>query len=414
MLKTEESMEGEDMNGPWATDQWHISFLNFLPEVREKFHFPQGIIISDCTLREGEQQAGVVLSPADKVRLAHALDEIGIPQLEVGMPAVSEEEFSNVKAIAKAGLRAKTIALCRLVRGDVDKAVECGTWGVSFSIPIGYLQLKHKLKWSEEKITDEVVQLSRYAHEQGFYVVLSPYDNTRADLNFLERFLTRVISQGHVDRVRVVDTVGSCLPEAIQYMVRWMVRVTKLPVEIHCHDDFGMATANTLAGLAAGATVASTTLNGMGERSGGAPTEEVAWALKVLHGIDLGLNYEKLYPACKILQEMSGAHLAPHKAVVGENAFGQEAGMIVSGWKEMVFTAEPYLPELVGQQHKLLLGKKSGKDSIETKLKELGLEANKDQIETLLLRVKRQAEKTKAPISDEDFRKMVQEVFKGR
>jgi isopropylmalate/homocitrate/citramalate synthase len=398
------------MKEPWATDKWHVSYLNFLPEVREGFNFLKEVIISDCTLREGEQQAGVVLSPSDKLRLARELDEIGIPQLEVGMPAVSQEEFENVKAIGKAGLRAKTIALCRIVKEDVDKALECRTWGVSISIPIGYLQLKHKLKWPEEKIISEVTRLTQYAYSEGLYVVLSPYDTTRADLEFLERFLTSVMAQGHIDRVRVVDTVGSCLPQAIQYMVRWMARITKLPVEVHCHDDFGMATANTLAGIAAGANVASTALNGMGERAGGAPTEEVAMALQLLYGIDLGLKFDRFYGVSKLLQEMSRTRLAPHKAIVGENAFGQEAGLVVSGWKEMVFTAEPYLPELVGQTHKLILGKKSGKDSIEIKLKEFGLEANKDQLEEILLRVKLQAEKTKSPVSDGDFERIVREV----
>lgn len=403
--------EEHPMKQPWATDQWHISPLNFLPEVREAFNPPAEVIISDCTLREGEQQAGVVLSPSDKLTLARGLDEIGIPQLEVGMPAISEEEFQNIKAIGKAGLRAKTIALCRIMKGDVDKALECGVWGVSFSIPIGYLQLKHKLKWPEERIISEVTELTRYAHGQGFYVVLSPYDTTRADMGFLERFLKTVISQGRVDRVRVVDTVGSCLPQAIQYMVRWMIQVTKLPIEIHCHDDFGMATANTLAGIAAGATVASTTLNGMGERAGGAPTEEVALALKLLYGLDLKLNFEKFYSLSSLLQDMSGIKLAPHKAVVGENAFGQEAGMVVSGWKEAVFTAEPYIPELVGQSHRLVIGKKSGKDSVELKLKQFNIEATKEQVEIILKEVKVQAEKTKKPIGDVEFKMITHKVL---
>lgn len=403
------------MEKPWTTDQWHVSYLNFLPEVTEQFQFAKEIVISDCTLREGEQQAGVILFPSDKLRLAHALDEVGIPQLEVGMPAVSEEEFQNIKAIGKAGLRAKTIALCRIVKGDVDKAAECGVWGVSISIPIGYLQLQHKLKWPEEKIISDVTELTKYAYDRGFYVVLSPYDTTRADLSFLERFLRTVVLEGHVDRVRVVDTVGSCLPQAIQYMVRWMARVTGRPVEVHCHDDFGMATANTLAGIVAGAAVASTTLNGMGERAGGAPTEEVALALKILYGLDLNLKFEKFYTLSKILQEMSGIQLAPHKAIVGENAFGQEAGMVVSGWKETVFTAEPFVPELVGQSHRLVIGKKSGKDSIELKLKELGISAPKEEVERILFEVKVRAERRKKPISDEEFKEIVKEVLgKGK
>jgi len=224
--------------------------------------------------------------------------------------------------------------------------------------------------------------------------------------------LKTVVLRGHVDRVRVVDTVGSCLPQAMEYMVRWMVQTTNLPVEVHCHDDFGMATANTLAGIAAGATVASTTLNGMGERAGGAPTEEVALALKVLLGADLNLRFERFYAVSRLLQEMSGAPLAPHKAVVGENAFGQEAGMVVSGWKETVFTAEPYLPEFVGQSHRLVIGKKSGKDSIEIKLREFGIEAPKDQVEKILLAVKLRAEETKKPLSDDDFKKIVQTLLR--
>lgn len=401
------------MKEPWATDKWQISHLNFLPEVREGFDFPKEVIISDCTLREGEQQAGVVLSPSDKLRLARKFDEIGIPQLELGMPAVSEEEFENIKAIAKAGLRAKTIALCRTVKGDVDKALECGTWGISISIPSGYLQIKHKIKWPEEKIIANVIELTQYASQHGCYVILSPFDTTRADLKFLERFLTTVISQSHVDRVRLVDTVGSCIPQAIQFMVRWMARITKLPIEVHCHDDFGMATVNTLAGISAGASVASTTFNGMGERAGGAATEEVAWALKLLYGIELGLKYDKFYETSQLLQEMSGVKLAPHKAIVGENAFRHEAGAVVAGMKEMLFTGLAYLPELVGQFNKIVLGKKSGKDSIKIKLEEFGLEANKDQIDRLLIKVKLQAEKTKAPISDLDFKKIAGEVLKG-
>jgi len=401
------------MKGPWETEKWHISHLNFIPEVQATLQIPGSVLVSDCTLREGEQQPGVVLSPDEKLRLAKMLDEAGIPQLEVGMPAVSQEEKENIRAIASAGLKAKTIALCRTIKSDIDLARECGVWGISCSVPIGYLQLKYKLKWPEQKVMETVAEVTRYAYEKGFYVVLSPVDGTRADLDFLERFFAFVLKNGHLDRVRVVDTVGSCLPQAIQYMVRWMSKTTGLPVEVHCHDDFGMATANTMAGVAAGAMVVSTVVNGMGERAGGAPTEEVALGLKVLYGLDIGLKLEKLYALSKFLQERSGVSLPPNKAVVGENAFAHEAGLAISGWKEMPLTSEPYLPELVGQKHRLILGKKSGKHSIELKLKDLGLIAREDQLEKLLLKVKLQAEKTKTPVSDEDFQKMAGEVLGG-
>ncbi len=399
------------MKGPWETEKWHISHLNFLPEVQSQLQLPQNVIVSDCTLREGEQQPGVVLSPEEKLRLARKLDETGVHQLEVGMPAVSQEEKENIRAVANAGLKARTIALCRTVKSDIDLAKDCGVWGISCSTPIGYLQLRYKMKWSEEKTMKTVAEVTRYAHDQGFYVVMSPVDGTRADLSFLEKFFHYVLKQGHLDRVRVVDTVGSCLPQAIQYMVRWVTKTTGLPVEVHCHDDFGMATANTLAGVAAGAQVVSTVINGMGERAGGAPTEEVALGLKVLYGLDTGVKLEKLYELSNLLQEMTQVNPPPNKAVVGENAFAHEAGLAVSGWKENPFTSEPYLPEVVGQTHKLILGKKSGKHSIEIKLKELGRQAREDQIEKLLLQVKRQAERTKAPVSDGDFKKLVQEIL---
>jgi len=399
------------MERPWESENWHISHLNFVPEVRAALMLPPKVIVSDCTLREGEQQPGVVLSPDEKLRLARMLDEVGIPQLEVGMPAVSQEEKENIRAIAHAGLKAKTIALCRTLKSDIDSAKECGVWGISCSTPIGYLQLQYKLKWSEQKVMETVAEVTRYAHEQGFYVVMSPVDGTRADMDFLDRFFGFVMKNGHLDRVRVVDTVGSCLPQAIQYMVRWVTKTTGLPVEVHCHDDFGMATANTMAGVAAGAQVVSTVVNGMGERAGGAPTEEVALGLKVLYGLETGVKLEKLYALSTLLREMTNVNPPPNKAVVGENAFAQEAGLAVSGWKEMPLTAEPYLPELVGQRHKLILGKKSGRHSIELKLKDLGRKASEDQTEKLLLKVKLQAERTKTPVSDGDFKKMVEEVL---
>ncbi len=399
------------MEKPWQSETWHVSPLNFIPEIRDSLRIPESVIVSDCTLRDGEQQPGVVFSPDQKLALARALDELGIQELEAGMPAVSQEERENIRAIANAGLKAKVVALCRTIKSDIDLAMECGVWGISCSVPIGYLQLRHKLKWPEEKVMETVADLTRYAHDKGFYVVLSPFDTTRADLGFLERFLHFVLENGHFDRVRVVDTVGSALPQAIKYLVGWMLKKTGRPVEVHCHDDFGMATASTLAAVEAGASVVSTVVNGMSPRAGGAPTEEVALALRVLYGIDLGLKLERLYALSKLVQEMSGIPLPPNKAVVGENAFAHEAGGAVSGWKESPLVAEPYLPELVGQSHKLILGKKSGKHSIEIKLRDLGLEASKEQLEELLLRVKLLAEKTKSPVSDADFKKIVDEVL---
>jgi len=200
-----------------------------------------------------------------------------------------------------------------------------------------------------------------------------------------------------------VDTVGGITPQAMGLLVRKMTELTRKPVEVHCHNDFGLATANTLAALCSGATVASTALNGMGERAGCAATEEVALALHILYGRNMGFDLAKFYQASLVLQEYSGVKLQRNKAVVGQGAFAQEAGLVVTGWKEFPFTAEPYLPELVGQKPTLLLGKKSGKDSIRVKLKEMGLSATEQEVDKILEQVKKKSQETKEPIDDHDF-----------
>lgn len=383
---------------------WESSPFNSVPEVREHFAFPAEIVFSDCTLREGEQQPGVVLSTDDKLKLAFALDELGIQQIEIGMPVVSEEETKTVKAVANAGLRAKTTAVIRSRREEVDLAGECGVWGVTLSIPFGALQIEHKLKWSKEKIVETVVELCSYAKKQGFYVIVSPYDTTRANLPFLGEFLGILADQGTVDRVRLVDTVGSASPQAVAYLTRFMLQAGHgLPIEVHCHNDFGLATANTLAALAAGASVASTTINGMGERSGAAATEEVALGLLVLYGIDTGLIYNRLSSVSTLVQTLTGVPVQAHKAVVGANAFAQEAGLVVGGMVKSPFTAQPYLPELVGQTTHLILGKKSGKASIELALKQLGISADDEKVEKLVAAVKDISQKERRPVPLEEF-----------
>ncbi len=231
-------------------------------------------------------------------------------------------------------------------------------------------------------------------------------DTTRSDPDFLERYLTTVVNEGHADRVRITDTAGAATPLAIKYLVKKLAEITHRPIEIHTHDDFGLATANIFAGLEAGASVASTTLNGLGERAGNARTEEVALALRMLYNVDLGLKLEKFYQASRLLQEITGIKMPPQKAVVGENAFAQEAGAIVAGWLVNPFTAEPYLPEVVGQTAKVLLGKWSGKASVAWKLKQLEISATDEQITEITKRVKEEAERTKQDVPDEALKRI--------
>jgi isopropylmalate/homocitrate/citramalate synthase len=392
---------------PLVSDRWHLSQYNS----HGRGAAGRSVLVTDCTLREGEQTPGVVMTPAEKLRLAQELDAAGFQELEVGMPAVSEQEADTITTICHAGLRAHTVALCRAVRGDVELAARCGAKGVSLSLPIGTLQLEHKLHMTVEQVIEKVVELSNFAHGLGLTVTLSPVDNVRADEAVLVQYLRGVTTAGHADRVRLIDTVGSANPEAIAYLVGVIKRTVDLPIEVHVHDDFGLATANTLAGIMAGAEVASTTINGIGERSGNAATEEVVLALELLYGISTGIDLSRLTSLSELVQESTGFKVHPHKAIAGSNAFAQEAGLVVGGFLNEPFTALPYLPEVVGQKSRLVLGKKSGAASIRAKLDELGRTADDTQAAELLERVKSKAQEQKGPVTDEQFSTLVREVL---
>jgi len=398
------------MDKPWIKEKWYVSHYNFNTEVEKEIKL-SNIVFSDCTLREGEQQAGVVLTGEEKFKIALALDELGIQQIETGMPIVSPEEIKTTALIANAGLRAKILAFCRARKDEIQIARDCGVWGVFCSLPSSALLIREKLGWSYEKLIDTAIELTHFAHDQGLYVVFSCFDTTRADFDFLSHYIQTVISQGHVDRLRIVDSRGCISPHGISFLMSKIRGLTELPIEIHCHNDFGMATANTIIAAAAGANVLSTTINGMGERSGNASTEEVAVALLLLYGLDLGLKYDKLHQVSSLVQNLTGVELQPHKAIVGLNSFRFESGAGLEGFaKGNPFISECYLPEVVGQKFRFLLGKKSGKYSIMRKLKELSLTAPEAKIPAILAKVKKQAEDTKSTVSDEDFRSIVERV----
>ena len=384
-----------------------LSPFNNEPEAIAGFRPPKEVLIHDCTLRDGEQQPGLVFREDEKVAIAQRLDELGIQQIEAGMPAVSEEDRSAIRRIVGLRLNAKISALCRLVKEDIDMALDCDVWGIVCSAPAGYLQLKHKLKWSEEQFTRTVLEITDYVKSHGLYVILSPYDTTRADLRFLTSLVQTCVREGKIDRVRVVDTVGCAAPHAMTYIVRKIKDAAALPVEVHCHDDFGLATANTIAGVLGGAEVVSTTINGVGERSGNTPTEEVAVSLKLLYGIETGLRYDKLYEVSAFIQRVSKVPLQSHKAIVGENSFKQESGLIVGGFLEMPATAQPFDPKFVGRDWEIVLGKKSGRRSIEYKLERMGIEATDEQVELLLQKVKEQSISKKGALTDEEFGRLV-------
>ena len=242
-----------NMNGKYYREnEWWVSPYNFVPEVTSTFQLPARVSIHDATLRDGEQTPGVVFSIADKVAIAEKLAEIGVDRIEAGMPAVSEQDFQAIKEISKLGLKSKIYTFARAMNADIDKALECGCHGVIIEIPIGYPKLKYQFKWTWEDVLKKSIGVVNYAKSRGMHVVYFPYDTTRAREEDLTNLLTRLMQEAPPDSVGVVDTMGCVLPEAMKYMVRLVKSLTKLPVEVHTHNDFGMAVATELAGVEAG------------------------------------------------------------------------------------------------------------------------------------------------------------------
>ena len=406
-------MEAPTVAQQWKSENWYVSWLNYIPEIGGKID-PR-VTVTDCTLRDGEQQAGIVFSKDEKVAIAKKLDEVGVHQIEAGMPMVSHEDLEAVKAIVRERLHAHLYVLSRAIKSDIDMVLSCDVPGVQVSMPSGELQVKYKLKWPEEKVISTAVEIVDYAKAHGLWVNLSPYDTTRADPAFLQRYIETVAKETKVDRIRIVDTVGSARPAAIAYLTKMIKKwAGPIPLEIHAHNDFGLAVANSLAALEAGASAVSTTVNGIGERVGNAATEEVVLALRVLYGIDTRIKYDKLYELSQLVQRMSGVRLQPHKSVVGQGAFRHESGISVDGILELPWTGEAFAPEFVGQKREIVLGKKSGKNSIEYELKNLGLTATPEQVNSILTLVKDESIRTKGPISSERFKEISKQALSPR
>ena len=393
-------------------NQWWVSPYNEAPEVLAARHLPERVEIHDATLRDGEQTPGVVMDIRDKIELAEMLSEVGVERIEAGMPAVSEMDFDAIKQISKLGLKSKIYSFARAMTVDIDKALECGCHGVIVEVPIGYPKLKYQFKWTWEDVLRKSVEVVNYAKKRGLHVVYFPYDTTRAREDDLTNLLTRMMLDAPPDAVGVVDTMGCILPEAIKYMVRWVSRITKLPVEVHTHNDFGMAVATELAGVEAGATCVHSCANGLGERTGNAALEELIVALHVLYGYDKQYKLDKLPALGEIASRVSGLPIAVNKPILGARNFTRESGIGVD-----LVVKEPLAmfgthPALTGRAGEVVLGKKSGKASITYNLEKLGITEFDDQaINDMLKQVKDQGIAKRGLVTDQEFRMIAESVL---
>jgi methanogen homocitrate synthase len=386
----------------------NVSPFNFYKDVDRDMKIPKEIIIHDTTLREGEQAPGVVFSPDDKLVIGQWLDKIGVQQLESGFPAASPGEMEAVTALAKEGLNAKIFGFGRAVKSDIDAVIKTGAWGIVISFPPSDIHLKYKLKMTREEYLERAVTMVEYAKAHGLFISYSAEDSTRADLEFLKKTFKTVVEAG-VDRVRIVDTLGAIHPSAMKFLVKEIMRTVDAPIEVHCHNDHALGVANTLAAIETGATTASTSLLGLGERAGLAATEEVILALYNLYNVRY-FDISSLYRLCRFIEEVSGVTIYPSKVVAGRNIFTHATGIHQHGVLQNSTTYEPYPPELVGQKRRLVLGKLSGSHAVSSKLNEFGIKATKKEVKKILSEVKKKSEKRKSVLSDNEFLKIVQRV----
>jgi isopropylmalate/homocitrate/citramalate synthase len=401
---------------PWQTDQWFSSPWNYLPEVGEDIRLPSELQVHDVTLRDGEQQAGVVFTTEDKVRIAEALAETGVHRIEAGLPAVSKADEAAVREIVALGLPSRIYAFSRCMVDDVKLAADCGVEGVVMEIPSSHHLIERAYRWPVEKAIDLSIEATAYAHEQGLKVSFFPIDATRAGLVEYLDLIARVAQQGHVDAVGLVDTFGVLSPHAVRMFVGRTRERLGVPLETHFHMDFGMGVANTVIAVTEGAEVIQTTVTGLGERAGNTPMEETILALLTMYGLDAAIETESFFQLSRMVMERAGVQQPSNRPVVGERLFNVESGIITTWVKnvgdEFLTESFPYRPELVGQRSvEVVLGKGSGLDSVAIWLDRLGRSATTEEMQAMLDEVKGRSLEKKSLLTEDEFLEIVQRVL---
>jgi isopropylmalate/homocitrate/citramalate synthase len=372
-------------------------------EINRPFAFEGEIGFYDTTLRDGEQTVGVVLDPQQKLEIARGLADAGVERIEAGFPRVSQDDWDAVKLIVEAGLPAEIWGFSRAVRADVEALVELGVPASVIESPISDLKLE-ALGVSREEMLRRIREAVSYAAESGIKVAYFGVDSTRADPGFFDEAYATAVEAGAAELV-VVDTIGVATPEAVAELVGRTRERLEAPVHFHGHNDFGLATANAVAAARAGARWIHGTVNGMGERAGNANIGEVALALRALYGIETKLDLAKVRELGGRVRGLSGYELEPWKPLVGENLFRRESGAVASQFHDPP-AIEPYSSDLVGADRSIVLGKKSGIDSIRIKCEELGLDLSEEAQRELLEAVKRRGAEKRGLVSDDEFREL--------
>lgn len=365
--------------------------------------------IDDTTLRDGEQTAGVVFSNHEKMRIAKLLDEVGVHQIEVGIPAMGGDEKATIKEIVGLGLDTSILAWNRAVVDDVRHSLDCGVDAVAISMSASDIHIEHKLKKSRQWVLDQIRGCVAFAKDHDLYVSVNAEDASRADLEFLLRFGQAAKEEG-ADRLRFCDTLGILDPFDTYNVISFLIK-KGLTIEMHTHDDFGMATANALAGIKAGATYVNTTVNGLGERAGNAALEEVAMALKYLGKVDLGLHTSRFRELSEYVAAASARTIPAWKSIVGTNVFAHESGIHADGVIKNPLNYEAFAPEDVGLERQIVVGKHSGSRTIYRKFQEFGLELTQEDCDGVLALVRKTAVELKRALFDKELMYIYQDYL---
>ena len=407
------------MSSPWKNDKWFVSPWCYLPDVRKDDAFPSTMKIHDVTLRDGEQQTAVVFRREEKVAIARQLDSLGVHRIEAGMPAVSDQDKGAIADIAALGLKSQVFAFARCIPDEIKVVKACGVNGVVIEIPASDHMIKNAYGWSVDRAMKASIDTTLAAKDAGLYTVFFTIDATRTELARFLDIVEQVATEGHMDALTMADTVGGCTPDAIKHAVKKVIERLKKPVEIHCHQDFGLGVSNTIAALASGASVAHTTVTGLGERAGNVPMEDVVMSLLCLYGIDLGIRTEKFCEMSRFVMDLARVSQPPNRPIVGDKLYEVESG-IIDGWIRLARTEHPlefvpFAADLVGQKPvSIVLGKNSGPPSIEEWCEKLGVAATDEEKVAMLKQVKAKSFEKKDLLTADEFKAIVANVLKAR